>query len=149
MTALSFAVSVMLSLATPAAAQDALTRFEGASETIGAEMNRLMAEEYPAIADNLPETEWDDAHRTAGTCILTTLIDEAGVDYVAGMLAGLEATAKRRFSSTAELSTAASFPSSPNVSTARVQTITEDCGLTALAMQRMVEAGTFEALQGN
>ena len=113
-----FVASVVVMLGGGAAsAQDALDRYEAASEAIGAKMNVLLARELPKIANNLPETDWDDAHRQAGLCILQTLVDEAGIDYVAAMLSALE------------------------------QAITEDCGLTALSMQRMAEAGTFEAMQ--
>lgn len=146
LTLSAFCLSVAL-LAGPAAAQDALTRYEAASETIGNQMNRLLAKELPKVANNLPETAWDDAHRKAGLCVLQTLVDEAGTDYVATMLAALEATAKRKFASTAELSAASTIPGSDAIGANRVQAITEECGLAGLSMQRMVEAGTFEAMQ--
>ncbi len=134
-------------LAAPAVAQDALGRYEAASEAIGEKMNALLAAELPKIANNLPETDWDDAHREAGTCVLQTLVDEAGIDYVANMLAALEVAAKTDYASTAELSTATSLPGSDKIGANRVQLITEECGLTALSMQRMMDAGTFEAMQ--
>lgn len=132
---------------TPAIAQDALERYEAASETIGEKMNVLLARELPKVANNLPETDWDDAHRQAGVCILQTLADEAGIEYVAVVLSALEQTARRNFSSTGELSTATTLPGSDKIGASRVQAITEDCGMTALSMQRMAEAGTFEAMQ--
>ena len=130
-----------------ASAQDALDRYEAASETIGDKMNALLAREIPKVANNLPETEWDDAHRQAGVCVLQTLADEAGIDYVAAMLSALEQTARRNFKSTAELSSATTLPGSDKIGANRVQAITEGCGLTALSMQRMMDAGTFEAMQ--
>ncbi len=131
----------------PVFAQDALARYETASEAIADKMNALLALEIPKVANNLPDTSWDDAHREAGLCILQTLVDEAGVDYVATMLAALEQTAQQTFSSTAELSSATTVPGSDKIGANRVQAITEGCGLTALSMQRLADAGTFEAMQ--
>lgn len=147
MRVLSVAAVVLILGGGAACAQDALGRYEAASEAIGEKMNALLARELPKVANNLPETAWDDAHRQAGVCILQTLVDEAGIDYVAAMLSALEQTAKRNFSSTAELSTATTLPGSDKIGANRVQAITEGCGLTALSMQRMAEAGTFEAMQ--
>jgi len=144
---LVFLVSILLMSASAAQAQNALDRYEAASEAIGDQMNALLAKEFPNLDGNLPDTQWDDAHRRAGVCILTTLRDVAGIDYLAEMLTALEATASRKFASSQELTSATTLPVTRTMTANRVQAITENCGMTALSMQRMEEAGTFQAMQ--
>lgn len=132
-------VTATLALATPAFANEAVTRFEAASEALGEKINAVLVKENPAMAGKTPDVTWDDAHREAGACILATVAGEAGAGAMTQLIVGLERAAGRNYSSLAQIG-AASAVQVEGISSNRLQEITDACGMTTLTMQRMQAA---------
>ncbi|MFT4619518.1 MAG: hypothetical protein ACI9KS_000018 [Sulfitobacter sp.] len=132
-------VCALTALAAPAAANEAVNRFEAASETLSAKINTVLVLENPAMAGKTPDVIWDEAHRTAGACILATVAGEAGAPAMTQLIVGLERAAGQTYSSLAEIG-AASAVQVEGIKSSRLQEITDACGMTTLTMQRMVDA---------
>ncbi len=136
---LTLALTLAAAVAAPALANEAVDRFEAASETMGSKINAALLAENPALEGKLPDVTWDDAHRQAGACILSTVAQEAGTGAMTQLITGLEAAAAKSYRSLAEIS-AAQTTSVDGITPNRLQEITDSCGMTALSMQRMQAA---------
>ena len=66
---------VGLCCASPGLANEAVNRFEAASEAISEKLYQLSDAENPGVFKRLPDHEWDAAHRSAGTCVLVAIAD--------------------------------------------------------------------------
>jgi hypothetical protein len=123
-----------------------LERFETAAEAMSAQMFALIAEERPALAGSLPDTDWGPAFREAGECVLDRIRAETSEDNVERMLGELEGLARADFASLAEMR-AANDATGPGLPQERMLRINAECGMEEAMRRRMVESGFLEAMQ--
>ncbi|MEE4118548.1 MAG: hypothetical protein V2I65_06000 [Paracoccaceae bacterium] len=123
-----------------------LERFEAAAEAMSAQMFALIAEERPAVAGALPDTEWGPAFRQAGACVLDRIRAETSDENVMRMLGELEGLAAADFATLAEMR-AANQATGPGLPQERMVQINAACGMEEAMRQRMVESGFLEAMQ--
>jgi len=150
MRRLALTAALTLATALPAAANEAVNRYEAASERLGEIQNTLLLEAFPTAAGKLPETDWDDAHRQAGACVLAQVAGIGGVPAMTALITNLEAAARRSYSDLGRFATQVSDAQSsiPGVSGTQVQAITEQCGLRALSEERMAASGIMAVIAG-
>ncbi|RDC72824.1 hypothetical protein DLJ49_09395 [Rhodovulum sp. 12E13] len=123
-----------------------LERFEAAAEAMSAQMFALIAEERPALAGALPDTDWGPAFREAGACVLDRIRTATSDDNVERMLGELEGLAGADFGSLAEMR-AANDSTGPGLPQERMMRINSECGMEDAMRRRMVESGFLQAMQ--
>ena len=130
---------VGLCSASPGLANEAVNRFEAASEAISEKLYQLSDAENPGVFKRLPDHEWDAAHRSAGTCVLVAIADQAGAQSMTQYIVSLESVAESTFGNTASLLDALNFQVS-GVSSQSIQLIGQACRLTELQAARLQAA---------
>jgi hypothetical protein len=127
---------IALCSASPGFANEAVNRFQAASEAISEKLYKLSDAENPGVFKRLPDHEWDAAHRSAGTCVLVAIADQADAESMTQYIVALESVAVNTFGNTAALLEALNFQVS-GVSSQSVQLISQACGLTELQAARL------------
>lgn len=150
-------LAACFSLPLSAVADDQLDRFEEISERSHVIMMDMMIREYTkmgADGDDLraaiPDGTWDDAYRDAGQCTLDkyrAIIGSSGVDDMLDEMDDIFISlddGSATFESMEELS---ELNSIEGISTEQQMSITRECGIIELSMQRMRESGFMDVLQ--
>jgi len=129
-------------------AQTELEEFEELAETMSTKMNQIFVAQQPALADVLPDVEWDEEFRTAGRCMLKAYRAEGGDEFVSEMLSKGREFAETELKDFSDFQKAADFMPD-GISDQRQIDISQECGMTALTIKRMEESGLTQALGGS
>lgn len=136
----------LISLPLTASAQSQLDRFEALSEQMTTLTYQGLAAQYPVLQGILPSADWGRPERRAGRCALRDYERAVGEDGVEAMLVEFETSiATARPSDLLDGTFSAGVPE--GLTSARVNQINTECGLTELQMQRLAESGAMQALQ--
>lgn len=139
--------TLSLTLSSVAFADDALQRMESLSEQMTQSMFGAMIDEIAAegidtteLKALIPNTEWDQTMRDAGSCVLEQFTAKVGEDGVSAMLDNLETTLPKIKELGIEDTDSMPNLLPPGMSEEQATAISNQCGMTALIQQKMIPA---------
>jgi len=151
-------IAALASSPTLGMAQDQLDRLEAVSEVMNEALVEMMATEIAAsgadpapLRATIPNMEWDDEMRAAGSCMLGRYKEILGSDGVEEMIAVTEEMSETATEIVAAGGRMEDMPAAAEIlpdglTPAASTQIMEECGMQELQLKRMQESGFMAAM---